>query len=127
MKYTIMLVICLWPMIGQTAQRSPTTEEFYSANARYTHSRHYRASVRHRNHGHTDRHVLRSTDHPLRHTLAQGAEFTDKKAPITYAFTTGTSVLDAYEGRKRLIENNSCLNPWRDLDYYLAVDAFATY
>lgn len=122
-----MLVICLWPMTGQTAQRSLTTEEFYSANARYTHSRHYRSSVRHRHSRRSHSNPVRDTDNPVRHTLAQGTEFTDKKAPVLFPFTTGTTILNRYGRWYRGVSEVQCVNPWDDMRFLLILDTFATY
>lgn len=121
---TTMLVIFLWPMTGQSAQ----TQEGYSANARYRYSsKHHHKAARRTHPERRNRNDVYDPDRTVRHAVAQDDEFTTKKAPVTFPFTTGTSILNRYGRWYQGVGSNSCVNPWDDLRFLLILDTFAAY
>lgn len=123
------LVLLSWPVIGRCDDAQPLKTEKYDALARYRshvhrnarHSKHrYRSDVVHRN---TTLYEPPRGDAPA---MVKGS-FEERRPAIRYPYTTGTSILDAFEGRRPAIDDNSCLSPVRDIQYLTALDAMARY
>lgn len=136
LEYPLVLacfVVLSWPVIGQCDDARRLTLGEYDAvrnsNARYerTSRRHHvRSRTRHRSDD-----VQRSTsiyepDLSSPPAMVKGS-FEERRPAIRYPYTTGTSILDAFEGRRPAIDDNSCLSPVRDLQYLTALDAMARY
>lgn len=125
-RLALTLVLLIWPMTGQCEVIPALQEGATDANARYS-VRHQRvkSSRQHRHHsrrtsagGKSIRDVLHSSG---------SVSFVHRQPPILFPYTTGTSVLDAFEGRRPAIDMDSCSNPWRDIVFNMKVDALAAY
>jgi hypothetical protein len=121
-RLALTIVVLLWPMTGQCEVTTAQQEGASNANARY---RTYRHSRRHHRKHVVDDTAIRDDSSRARSGSARSVDFSVRHDPIRYPWTTGTSILDAFEGRRPAIDMDSCSNPWRDIVFTSSVDALA--
>lgn len=118
------IAVIFTPMTGQCDVTPALKEGAMNAHARYRTHRY--KSHHHRRHV-VDHHRIRDGNPSSSSRSSRGLAFGVRHDPIVFLYTTGTTILDSFEGRRPAIEPNSCADSIRILDYNIMVDALARY